>query len=118
MTTLGSLGLESSALRGRAQGDGIELGSSQRWQRHQARGAGQGGHDEAQDVVEDGARDLLAQRSDVAGVCLPQCREVLAPLTVLDDRRRIAEAAQHEVEQETTGATVAVDERVDLLEPT
>ena len=88
----------------------------QRRQRHQTRRAGDRRDDELVEVVEHRAREELAERAGVALVGAAERGQVTGAVALVDDRRRVAEADQQEIEQQATGASIAVEERVDLLE--
>jgi len=85
-------------------------------ERDQAVRAGDGGDDEPVQVVEHGSGEHLAEGPGVAGVRSLQRRQVSRSVALVDDRRGVAESDQHEVEQQPPRSSVAVEERVDLLE--
>ena len=68
------------------------------------------------EVVEDRARQQFSERAGVADVCPTECVQVSGSLPLVDDRRRVAETDEDQVEHETPGPAVAVEERVDSLE--
>src|SRR5260370_22128934 len=72
--------------------------------------------DEATEVVEDGARDDLAERSWITAVGTIQGFEVAISKALLNDRGRVTKANQQKVHEQTTDSTVAVNEGVDAFE--
>ena len=65
----------------------------------------------------DRLRDDLRQRGRVAAVCCLEGLKVSLPLGREDDSWRVAFLDQHEIENQTTDASVSVDEWRDSLEP-
>src|SRR5260370_37416527 len=72
--------------------------------------------DEATEVVEDGARDDLAERSWITAVGTIQGFEVAISKALLNDRGRVTKANQQKGHEQTTDATVAVNEGGDAFE--
>ena len=74
------------------------------------------GDDESLQVVQDGSGDEFGERTVVAVVGAVEGVEVAVAGSLEDDRRGPAEPDQQQVEQEPTGAAVAVEEGVDGFE--
>ena len=110
------VGFETSALRGRANGDEAEVGVDEGRDGDEFRGPGHVGDDEAVQVVDHPAGEDFAEGSDVALVCLLHGPQVGGSLFLEDHHRRVPESDEHEVQREPAGAAVAVDERVDAFE--
>jgi hypothetical protein len=83
---------------------------------HEAARSCHGRDDEAVQVVEHGAGDELAEEAGLAAIGGAECPEVAGAVALVDDRGRVAEPDQREVEEQPSGSTVAVEERVDALE--
>jgi hypothetical protein len=66
-------------------------------------------------VVQNRSGQKLAQWPAVPGVRAPQGREVATTRTLVDDRRREAEPYEKQIQNQSTGAAVAVEERMNLL---
>jgi hypothetical protein len=102
--------------RGLTQGVVRQGLGGQRAQRNQPGRTGDVRHHEPVQIVYDGARDQLGEGAGVSVVGAIQCGEVAGAVSLEDDRRRVAEADEQQVEHQSSGAAVAVDERVDTLE--
>ncbi len=78
--------------------------------------SGDVGHDEAVEVVEHCSGDDLTERSVVALVRALKSALVRISLILEDDNRGVSESYEYEVQGESPGSFVAVDERVDAFE--
>ena len=78
---------------------------------------GDGGDDEPVEVVQHRPGDELAQLSGIALVGAAKGTEVGGALALVDDRRRIAETHEYEIQEEAAGPSVAIQERMHPLEP-
>jgi hypothetical protein len=110
------LGSEPTAVGGGSQGAFGKALIGEGGEGHEPLGAGDGGHHEAVEVVEDCSGEEFAERSRVAGVGRSKAAEVLLSVPQEDDRWGVAEAEEKEIEEEASGASIAVEEGVDPLE--
>jgi hypothetical protein len=107
---------EASALGSLAQGSSRETAVDQRGQGHEARGAGNGRHDEPHQRVKDRSREELTEGCRVARVRSSQVVQISRAFPLANDHRRVAETDQEEIGHQSAGASVAVEERMDSLE--
>jgi hypothetical protein len=109
------LRLEPAALDRGAQHRGAPIVLSKRDERHQVIGSCDGWNDESVQVVRDRSGNELAERARIATVGPAKGAEVSGAVSGVDDRRRLPEADQHQIEEQPSGATVPVQEWVDPL---
>ena len=110
------VGFQASAAGGLAQCFIAESGVLEGPQRHDARRAGDAGDDEAVQVVDHRAGDLLSQAAGVTPVGVVEGKQIFFAVALEDDGRRKSEADENQIQCEATGASVAVEKWVDPLE--
>ena len=93
-----------------------QVGGGQRRQRDQAGRAGDIGDHEAMKVVDDRSGEQFSECSRIVVIRPVERLEIGVTLTLVDDRRREAQTDKDQVEYQSTGTTVAIDERMDPLE--
>jgi hypothetical protein len=71
---------------------------------------------EAVEVVEDGSSNEFAEWSVVARVGIAQGGQIPLAFPLLDDRRRVTQPNQNEIQDQPTRSPVAVQERMDPFE--
>ena len=111
-----SSGAKTAPFRCRPQRRRLDGGRFQRGQWNESGRAGHGRDNEPVQAVEDGSREHFPEGTRVAGVSPAQRTQVSGAVTLVDDRRRIAEPDEDKVENQPACPPVAVQKRVDLLE--
>jgi len=91
--------------------------SSERLEWNEPRRTGDGGNDEFVEVVENCPREELPERPRVALIGPSKSGKIPGPLPLVDDRRRVTESDKQKVKHQSTSATVAIKEWVDLFKP-
>jgi hypothetical protein len=110
------LGPQSATFYRRSEGLLPKILPRQRRQKYEPLGTGDGWHHETEQVVEDGTGHQFAEGSRVSIVRSSKCAQVLRPVTLEDDGRRIPQPHQQQIHQEAAGAAVAVEEGMNALE--
>ena len=100
----------------RPQRRSLQVGSFQRRQRDESGRTGHGGDHESMQAGEDRAGEHLAEQTWFALIRSLQRAEVPCPVPLVDDGGRVAEPNQDEVENQASGAAVAVEEGMNLFE--
>ena len=116
LTVLALLGAKTPSIRGDPQCTFGDLFVSKCCERHEPVRPSYRRDHEAVQVVDNGPGEHLAQRARIAGVSGPQSAEIFTPVALVDDRRGIPKANEDQVEQQSPGAPVPVDEWMDSFE--
>jgi hypothetical protein len=83
---------------------------------HQPVRSGDSRHYEAIEVVGDSPGDEFSERARVSSVCFAQTPQISIAVSGVDDGRGIPEAHQDQVDDETPGSSVSVEEWMDSFE--
>ena len=100
---------KTSACGCRAQRRSLQVESFQRRQRDESRRTGHGGYDESMQAGQDRAGEHLPEQTWFAFIRSLQRAEVPCPVPLVDDGGRVAKPNQDEIEDQASGAAVAVD---------
>ncbi|GAB3168276.1 hypothetical protein GCM10027059_30610 [Myceligenerans halotolerans] len=104
------LGAEPATPGGVDESDPADIGCLEGGERDDMGRVSNGRKDEPVEVVEHGAGNDLRQGADRALVCAAERLQIAHAFALLDDRGRIPEADQDEIGEESSSATVAVEE--------
>lgn len=110
------LGPQSSTVYRRPKGFLPQILPRKRRQRYESLGTSDGRHDKTEQVVEDRTGNQFAEGPGVSIVRSSECTQVLRPVTLEDDRRRIPQPHQQQIHQEAASPPIAVEEGMDTLE--
>lgn len=109
-------GGQTASLRRPAQRKQRQCGRDEGAQRDHTMRSGEARQDEAVDTMLHAPSQLLGERAGVAAVSSLQIPEIRRAVTTVDDRRRVSQAYQHQVQDETPCASVTVEEGVNPLQ--